>query len=80
MRGRMRLGLVMVLGLASSAACGDAAHSTLSEAAPGASSSGGSPGGADPGVPGEPPPEKELESSYEAPVATGRSAPSAITR
>lgn len=51
-------------------ACGSADSSSFGDAspsAPGASSSGGS-GAA---IPGEPVPEKEVESDYEAPVATG---------
>lgn len=52
-------------------ACGasDAASSLEAAGDPGASAPGGEAGA---GAPGEPPPEKEVESDYEAPVATGR--------
>lgn len=61
----------MVLGIAGLAACGASSESTAGFAREdGANGAASSSGGA-PGAPAEPPPEKEVESEYEAPVATG---------
>jgi hypothetical protein len=52
-------------------ACGSSATSDLGGAA-GAPAPGADGGATSPGASGEPPPEKEVESDYEAPVATSR--------
>ena len=54
-------------------ACGSGATSDASGVSFAPEPSAGSSGGTSaPGTPAEPPPEKEVESDYEAPVATGR--------
>ena len=54
-------------------ACGSGATSDASGASFAPEPSAGTSGGTSaPGATAEPPPEKEVESDYEAPVATGR--------
>jgi hypothetical protein len=65
--GRIVPGLVLLL-----AACGGDALSGAFETSPRAGGAAAEPGlGADGGTSGAPPAEKEIESDYEAPVATG---------
>ncbi|HEY8076920.1 MAG TPA: hypothetical protein VIF62_22490, partial [Labilithrix sp.] len=67
----MRWHALGTLGVLVLAACGSADASGFSGAsdAPSAGADGGAPGTS--ATPGTPPPEKEVESDYEAPVATG---------
>ncbi len=68
MRRLLLCGLVAALAQAS---CGSADEASFGEAAR-ADESGGPGGAAAPGQGGEPPAEREIESDYEAPVATGK--------
>jgi hypothetical protein len=59
------------LGVLTLFACSSAADSLAGFSGGSANDGSPSPNGSQPGAPGQPPPEKEVEADYEAPVATG---------
>lgn len=59
------------LGVATLAACGSSADASFAGAFGAGADGGASPGNGSPPDSTQPPPEKEVESDYEAPVATG---------
>ena len=69
---RLRNALLWAMPAVVMIGCGSAADSAASFEAGGPSGAAPPSEGVGPGIPAEPPPEKEVESDYEAPVATGR--------
>jgi len=69
---RTRRSLVVLAWPLLAVACGSNASSDFGGATAAPGESGADGGATAPGAAGEPPPEKEVESDYEAPVATGR--------
>jgi hypothetical protein len=63
--------LVMTLAAMSAIACGASSAESTAGFAGAPADNAGTPGGAGASAPAEPPPEQEVESAYEAPVATG---------